>query len=429
MTRQRCLTLVVILSVAFLGRLGFAGLVVGFNTPPKGDEIDYHAIAGNLADGEGFVNATGQHTGRRPPAYPFLLSIFYRIAGPSTALARVIQVLLGTLVVWLTFLTARRFFSESEALVAAALVAVNPFLVFVSGYLLTENLYLILVLLALFLVPKPESVRGSVKIVFAAAVVLGVAALTRPTAVMLGVWMLSVFVLFSGGALRARLTRAVLLAVVFTALILPWCFRNYAVVGGWAGLTTHGGITFLQGNNQRVIDVPHYRGGVAPTAQLPRADELAQLGEYEADKLAWRLGQQFLRENPEQVPRLVAWKLVRLWRLKSDMGMSGIRSGWWFSKDSVLGGLAANFDIGFLYAIVTMPMFLAGLVLTRRRVPELAFLYGIVVAQTAVAVMFFGSLRTRVPAEPVIAVFAAVAVVRLYKWWHDRKLEAASAGR
>jgi hypothetical protein len=41
------------------------------------------------------------------------------------------------------------------------------------------------------------------------------------------------------------------------------------------------------------------------------------------------------------------------------------------------------------------------------------FLYGIIVMHTLTALMFFGSLRSRMPVEPVIAIFAAFGAVHL----------------
>jgi hypothetical protein len=58
---------------------------------------------------------------------------------------------------------------------------------------------------------------------------------------------------------------------------------------------------------------------------------------------------------------------------------------------------------------------------TRRRWRELLFLYGVVVAHTAVALVFFGSIRGRVPVEPVIAIFAAVTIDRVVFRLRERR--------
>lgn len=185
-------------------------------------------------------------------------------------------------------------------------------------------------------------------------------------------------------------------------------------------MTCHGGITFYQGNNQKVVDVPHYRGGVAPLAGLPHAREIRGMSELERERFTWARGKEFLRDNKRLVPRLLWWKFARFWRLRSEAGLSGIKSGWWWSKDTFLGRLASSFDVGFVYAAVAFPLFLGGVLLTRSRWRELLFLYGVVVAHTAVALVFFGSIRGRIPVEPVIAVFAAVTVERLYRWSRAR---------
>lgn len=416
-------TLVAILVVAAAARLLFAAYVVGFHTAPRGDETDYQAIATSLAAGGAFAVTDDRPTGRRPPGYPALLSLLYRVTGPDPVAGRVMQVGLGVLVVALTCLCAGRMFGASTGLVAAGLAAVNPFLIFISGYLLTENLYLALLLGALSVAPAPDDLcRGTWKRPVAAAALLGLAALTRPTAVPLFAWAAAAVLLLCGLSWRSRFARVLVMAGAFVLIVAPWYARNARVLGGWV-LTTHGGMTFYQGNNPRVAMTPQWRGGVAPLGVLPRFDELSAMGEVDRDRLAWRLGFEYLEHHPQDVPRLVAWKLARFWRLKSDMGLSGIRSGWWWSRTSTLGRLASDVDLGMAYAVVAIPLFLAGLVVSRRRWRDLTLFYGIIVAHTAVAVVFFGSLRGRIPVEPVICIFAAVALVAIARLVTSKRAE------
>lgn len=398
-------------AVALGLRLVFAGLVVGFDSPLKADEADYHMLAAHIAGGEGFTNNEGQPTGARPPGYPAFLSVLYRVAGPDPVVARVTQVALGVVIVLLTFALARRHFGEAVGLVAAAFVTFNPFLIFISGYGLSENLYVVLLLAALLVMPRPAGDDLPPSRWVFGAVVLGLAALTRPSGLPMAAW------IAFGGLVAAtvdwptRLGQFAIVVLVVLATLLPWSFRNQTMFGEWVGLTTHGGITFYQGNNRKVVDVPHYRGGVAPLAALPHIEEISSMDEAARDAASYSYGVEFLRENPELVPRLTWWKFKRFWRLESDMGLSGIRSGWWFGTDTPLGRVAAGFDAGLVYAAVAFPLMLAGLFLTRRRWRGLMFLYGIIVVHTAIALVFFGSIRGRIPIEPVIAVFAAAALV------------------
>jgi len=415
MRRRYRALLPAILVIAALARIGFGVGVVGLFSPPKADEADYHAIASHLAAGDGFVDETGRPTGRRPPAYPALLSAVYRVVGPRPAAGRVLQMALGVVIVALVYSITRRHFDKATARVAAALAAVNPFLVFISGYALTENLYIVLLLLAVRVLPRLDAEGPPVSRWFYGAVLLALAALTRPTGLPVVLWVGAAVLLFGGGEISTRIAEVAVVGLVTVALLLPWAFRNQVTFGSWVGLTTHGGITFYQGNNERIVDVPHYRGGVAPLDMLPHYDQLARLDEGARDDYAYRLGKEFVRSHAAMMPRIAWWKFKRLWRLQSDVGLSGIRSGWWFANDSRLGHLAATVDAGFAYAIVAFPLFVAGLLLSWRRWREMMPFYGIVAAHTAVALVFFGSIRGRLPIEPVIAMFAAVALVALVR--------------
>jgi 4-amino-4-deoxy-L-arabinose transferase-like glycosyltransferase len=414
MNRTSKIALVAIIVLSGLLRLAFSTFVVGWRADVRGDEVDYHGIAASLAAGDGF-EIDGRPTCRRPPGFPFLLGMVYKTTGPHPNAGRVLNILLGVLVVYLVSRVTRLYFGWRPALIAAGIAALNPFLILISSYLLTENLYVVLVLAAFAAVPTPARFAGSVGATVLASVLLGAATLTRPTGLPLGVWMLAAAVLLAKTPWSVRLRNGLVAGVVFVLIVLPWNIRNQHVVGGWVGLTTHGGITFYQGNNQKVVDVPHYRGGVTPLDGLPHADEMAGMGELERDRFAWAKGKEFLRRNRGRVLEIAWWKFARFWRLRSDVGLSGVKSGWWWDKDSFLGRVASNFDAGFLYAIVAFPLFIAGLVLTRARWRDLTFLYGVVVAHTAVALVFFGSIRGRIPVEWVIAVFAAVTVDRLLR--------------
>ncbi len=403
---------IAILIAAALVRVVFSGWVVGFGAMTKGDEADYHTIATQLVSGNGFAGADGTPTARRPPGYPVLLAALYSLFGIDPVAGRVLQVILGVAVVALTAAVARRLFDARVALLAASLAALNPFLTFISGYLLTENLYLVLVLAALCVAPDPRRFMERPARAMGSAALLALATLARPTGLPLLEWVLVAALLLAAVPWRVRAVRLTAAVAVAVLLVLPWYARNASVMGGWV-LTTHGGITFYQGNNPKVARTDSWRGGVAPLEVLPRYNEMAAMPEVPRDRMAWRLGGEYLYHNWREVPELVAWKFLRFWRLKSDMGLSGIRSGWWFSRESRLGWLAAEIDVGFVYALPVLALFVAGLWLTRRRWRELVFLYGIVIVHTAIAVVFFGSLRTRIPVEPVFCIFAATAATRI----------------
>jgi 4-amino-4-deoxy-L-arabinose transferase-like glycosyltransferase len=400
-----------LLLIALLARLAFAVWAVGLDGPLRGDEINYQDHAVNLASGRGFVGSDGLPAASRPPIFPLILGGLYRVFGVHLEVARIFQILLGVLVVALTYLLAGRLFTTRIGLVAAALVAINPYLVFISSYVLTENLYTVLGLTVLLVleIGRRRAYAG-IWLPALAGGLIGLASLTRPNAVGLVAFAAIAVTAFSSGGLARRSLRG---AVVVAAMILalaPWTLRNHARLGEWVVLTTHGGITFYQSNNPLVCSEPAFYGSVAPREALPGWERIiSSATDTASDREAWRLGKTFLRENPRAIPGLLLRKFTRFWRLQSHAPSSGVKGGWWWNKHSPLGRIASQVDVGVVYAAVVIPGFLLGLVLTFGDWRKLFMLYGMIAVHVAAALVFYGSLRARLPIEPVMAIFAAYA--------------------
>ena len=393
-------------------RLIFLVGVLGSDAPLKGDEINYQQHAADLAAGKGMIRSDGQSSAARPPLLPLVLGGLYRLVGVNVVAGRIFEVVLGVAIVGLTYMLARTLFSERIALVAGALAAVNPYLIFISSYLLTENLYTVL-MLALLLVLEMAGRNGfaGFRGPVIAGFLLGLANLARPNAVVLAFVIALCVLLFGSGNLLRRTRGVAVFLLALAVVIAPWALRNHAKLGAWVVFTTHGGITFYQSNNQLVHDVPGFHGGVAPRESLPGWDKLKDAGEIEGDRAAWAMAKSFLKDNPRLVPRLLAYKFLRFWRLESHAPSSGVRGGWWWNKSKLLGSLASRLDVGIIYSIIVIPSFILGVVVTIREYRKLFALYGVILVHVLVAMMFYGSLRARVPIEPLIAVFAAAALV------------------
>jgi len=416
MSRKTALALAAIVLAGALARAIFCFEVVGFRAPLRGDEVDYHALAASVASGRGFSGGGGEPTAGRPPLWPLVLAGAYRIGGARPETGRILAIVLGTLLVPLAFAAARRAFPgrNGAALLAALLVAGNPSLVFTSGYLLSESLAVALMLVSAMLVAGRDREERSLGRFLLAGVLFGLGSLARPTIFPVALLAAAGIAIAGAGAFTARLARATVLVAGLAAACAPWAIRNESRLGAPVLFTTHGGITFYQGNNRLVIDERAYRGGVAPIAALPGWDGiLAKDGEIERDREAWRLGKAFLAENRPDVPRMLLWKFLRFWRFNAESGLSGVKSGWWWDKGRTLGRAASAVDVVFAYSIVAIPLFLAGLALAAREARRLLVYHAIVLVHTATALVFYGSLRSRAPVEPVIAIFASYAIARI----------------
>ncbi len=424
-TRARVLLAIVIL-VALVIRVGFWVAVVGFDHPGWGDEPDYHIIATHIADGEGFRGPAGHPTACRPPLYPIVLGGLYRITGPDPDAGRVFQIVLGVLIVFLVYLLAARIFSRKVALLAAALAAINPGLVYLSALLMTENLYTALLLaLVLLMVTEHRSDRVSYARFAVAGVLAGLCCLARPMALLFALLVPAVTLFLGRGDVGRRVRASAVLLVVAVLVIAPWPIRNRVTLGEWVTFTTHGGITFYESNNRLTYKVPAFRGAVVlPRTAVPEWDRLADLDEFELDREAWSLGWKFIRENPELLPAMGAWKFLRFWRLDSGLKLEPTVGG----GGSPLARLAATVDLGLVYWAVVIPLFVFGLAATWRRRRDLVLLYGVIVVHTLLALAFHGSIRSRAPVEPVIVIFAAAAVGWIARRLRKRRAAVGASG-
>ena len=411
MERKPRAVLIVILLVAIVVRLGFWVAVAGFDGTGGGDEPDYHRMATAISEGRGFINPLGEPTAARPPLYPAVLGGLYAITGPDPDTGRAFQVALGVLIVFLVYVLARRLFSTNVALLAAGLAAVNPGLVYVSGLLMTENLYVVLLLLLLIVMVGEWKSPARTPSGFAVAGLLaGLCSLARPTAFTIALLLSGLTLVLARENLSSRLKKVTVFMLVTVALLVPWSVRNYVQMGDWVTFTTHGGITFYESNNMLNYEVPEFRGIVViPRRAVPNWDQLADLPEVEYDRRAWEMGFDFIREHPGHFARMAWWKFVRFWRVRS--GLDAVSA---VGLDSSGGGFVARVvsqaDVFALYWILVLPLFVFGLFTTGRYYRRLLPLYAVVATHVLLSLIFHGSLRARMPIEPIITILAAAAI-------------------
>jgi hypothetical protein len=358
---------------------GLSRPVDGASIASLPDQRGYLALGRNLLSGADLQYVDDRFGQRlyaaRTPGYP----LFIAMCGGSIRAVRVVQALIDTSTVLAVYLLARRMLPQARApLIAAALIAFNPFLVYFSALLLTETLYTAVLAWGMVLLLHP---RGWV--VGIALLALGV--LVRPAGILLPALMAA-----TGPIPRAGRIKPVLTAVVLTFLVLaPWALRNDLVLGRWLWSTSNDGITAYDGlhpgatgasNQSFVKDMPHVNG----MSELERSDYFAA----EARR--------FARENPGRVAWLTLVKIARTWSpapLSEEFGRPAYRA------------------IALMYALPFYMLVIVGIV--RAGLPRRAILFLVLPALyiTVIHAMSVGSLRYRIPAEPPLAVLAAAGAM------------------
>lgn len=190
----------------------------------------------------------GKETFHQAPLYPYAIAAVLLATGASApGPVLLVQLVLGALQPLVLFALGRRVAGERAGLVAAGIAALYGPFVFHQGVLLRDWLPPILEPLALVLLLRAAERRRPRDWILAGAAV-GVALLTRETALLLvpavAVWLLFV----RWGQWRAIAVAAVLLLLGFGLALTPLVARNAVVGAPLLALSNRGGVTFVQHN-------------------------------------------------------------------------------------------------------------------------------------------------------------------------------------
>jgi 4-amino-4-deoxy-L-arabinose transferase-like glycosyltransferase len=375
----------VLFAVAFLVRLAaviwLRDMSVGPTVPSTNDDYEFNVFAQNLAAGRGYVNDQGHPSSFRAPGFSFFLAGLYAIAGTNYAFAFLALCTLGAASCVLTYLLAREFVEERWARLAGLLSAVYLPHIYFATVFLSESLFIPLFTLGVWLFVRWLN-GGSRWTLVSSGVVLGLATLTRPFALIL-LPLLGALMLLLPRPWANRLTNLAVWAACFLVVLAPWTARNYRVHGQFVLVATNGGSTFYGGNNDRVVTERRYYGYWLSTVELPHRDLVeAQPNEVAHDDMEWKLGKDWVKENPGQFAFAAALKLARL-----AVGLPDFDGGKPLYRVLRMAG----------YWPFLMLFLLGAVAVVRQRLWSLPWLaiHLCVVATLITAVIFWGSARFR----------------------------------
>ena len=402
-----------IVAVALILRV--AVIAIDGDVRPTADAGDYHRHATSIAAGEGFpptlIAAQGTPSALRPPAWPYLLGGVYVVAGDSPVAGRIVAAFLGSLAVWLVFLVACRVWDRRVGLVAAALAAVWPSLVLTSNAIMSENLFLPLVLSIVLVVLVIRERRAPPwGLLVLAGVLCGLAALTRviglalvlPVAV--GVWR------GRGEGLGRALAKPAVVALAAVLTVLPWTVRNTLEFDRFVPLATQEGFN-LYGTYNPVSEADaEFPAGWRIPLSLPESRDLFNrpgIDEAEISERLGRRGREFLLDHPLYPVRVAYWNTRRMLNLADggeaeqvDYRQAGIPRR---AIDVVEAGVAILVVLALAAAVL---LALRG---RGRRGP--LFMWLVPLLLFAGTVLFLSVPRYRVPLDPFLIMLVAAGAV------------------
>ncbi len=363
------------------------------------DEMaDAFATVGFFAGDEAFGHA---------PLYPLWLAALRRISDlPLTPL--VLQVALGILNAALVGALARRVFDARAAAPAIALYGLYAPAAMLETKLMASTLGVTLVLAALRLLveARPDARQAPCAV---AGVALGAACLVRPNT-LLFVPLAALFVVIARGGLRAPRAwgSAALFLGASILVIAPVSFRNLSVSGDFVLVTAHGGMTLYQSNNERAegiySPIPGSVGNPRVLAERLRERAEAESGEAmrlsDVDSEYRDRALAFLASDFERTSQLVGRKL-RFW-----LGNDEVSTEYTLPTERTLTPTLWLMPVPFA-AVLALAGFGIHQALRARRFGATAGLLGaFVLSNLASVLLFYFSSRYRLPAVPVLCVFA-----------------------
>jgi len=327
-----------------------------------------------------------------PPLYSALLAVIYSTLGIGFYKVAFIQIAIDVCSIVLLWLLVKRAVKPETGGVAAFLFAVYPSFIFYTGNLLSEGLYIFL-LIGFAVVLTGVRENGKIVSVLAGGLILGLAILTRSNAILI-LPLLTIWMVVSFGW-KKGLLRWLLLVAVTVLVILPWQIHSYRVHEGFVILSTGGGFAFYGGNREGAIGYFHKPQGYYANDMKAGHTELKISREMYGKGINW------IKSDPYGYMKLT---LLKIWRFIEPY--PPMQSG--------TAGIVKTIT-GLLFHLPILPFLIVGLTrIFHEKKNRLWLLSGILVfTHFITAIAFFGGIRTRDPIMPFIIIIISVGVVSL----------------
>jgi len=193
-----------------------------FEEPPLliGDEGRYHSQAIELLNDKFFPWPVST------PIYPLFLAAVYSLFGYNNFIVLIIQSIISTLLIPITYFIGIKFTGNRSSLFAAFLVAIQPSLIYHVEYLYTEVLYTFLLLISFYILIFAINKNRAFYFIVA-GIIMGITSLCRPAIALIGI-VIPLLIPF-----RVKLTKRIVISFIYIIsmifIIAPWTYHNYKI--------------------------------------------------------------------------------------------------------------------------------------------------------------------------------------------------------
>ena len=383
-----------------------------------GDQYSYWYYGNEIAAGRGYVGyITHQPTAYYPVGYPALLAVLFWFVNQLhfdshlVLAAGLLHVVISTAAVALVIFIGARLINTRVGLVAGAILAVWPNMIFQVATFQVETMFVFLSVAAVAVIVGHDWSRGlpSRNRLLAFGVVLGVSALVRP----FSIWfLLGLFLAVL--AVRVGLRKAALVmlvpTVVVMAMFVPWVIRNEIRMHAFILTSTNTGDTLCLDRNmtaQGGFRFADHDGCVDPNLpEVPRNNGNT------------RKAIDFVVHHPARE----ALQIVRRAKLEFNGDHDGL-----YATVSLHGGpapftrpynvLSSTAD-WFFYAVLVPATIGLVFLFVGPRAPERRIVAVATLSLLAIPLLLWGNQRFHVPLLPFMAILAAATIDWVIRFVH-----------
>ena len=235
----------------------------------------------------------------------------------------------------------------------------------------------------------------------AAALFAVLSILTRPTIELLVPMLILVFAIFIHRLpLKQALRHLAIFACIYGLLMSPWWLHNYRQYGTFVRLNAGSGLMFYSGNN------PANQSGGALDSDTNRK-QFGTSRPSGARPCHVGAGLAYVKENPGRFVELAGLRFVRFWRL------------WPYAQEYTSRLYVVLSLLSFVPVLAFAIVFVArcrgrGFILVSPILLLIAYF-------TSIHMILGASLRYRLPLEPFLICFAALAVTQHVRRWRTSR--------
>jgi len=400
---------------------------------PMGDSLIYLDWARSIIGGDFWGTGEAFRVFYRAPLYPYLLAVLLKVFGGALLPVYLLQVLLGTLNLFLLYVITRRLFSHLAGLAAMALGGFYAALVFKETKLVAITLTITLLLLAVWLLLTAAGTRARWQWL-AAGVCLGLASLTWG-----GVVAIVPIALLVWLALRPRPRFALFFLMVlgWFAAILPATLHNLLAGNDFVLINSNSGYTFYQGNNPAasgtivhppevyertydgrfptgIADQQYFDIGYASLVLKPvqPGQKQEMVKPSEASGFWLRRGLSWIAKNPGTYLRLEFQKLVLA------LGNYEFPSNYYLEVEQ---REVPVLKLAFVPFALLLGLGVLGMVYACRRWRGHWPLHLVIWTTFAILLVFYAGSRYRLPLILPLAAFAGAGLAQIADHWRHRR--------